>query len=142
MAPPNQVHDFNPGVHPFPTGLFWTAAVPADSIDFDFEDAEASFQVENFEIDDYHDVVNALVNDKETNTGHINVNVEWSGVVKRGEARVNDPSTMRKFATRWINDNATIEWSAIEPGFSFQSKTSAMGFGQIARERNGVFLKK
>lgn len=118
-------------------------AVPSESIDFDFEDAEAQFELENFEIDDYHDVVNALVNDKETNTGHVNVNLEWSGVLKRGTARVNDPApaTRRKFTTRWINDNAKLEWSATEPGFTFESKTSVMGFGQIARERNGVFFK-
>lgn len=135
------MHDFNPGVHPFPTGLFWTAAVPSHSIDFDFEDAEASLELEDFEIDDYHDVVNALVNDKETNTGHVDVNLEWSGVLKRGNARVNDPTTMRKFETHWINDKARLEWSATEPGFTFRSKTSVMGFGQIARERNGVFFK-
>ncbi len=141
MAPPNQVHDFNPGVHPFPTGLFWTTAIPSGSIDFDFEDAEAELELENFEIDDYHDVVNALVNDKEVNTGHVNVELNWSGVLKRGSARVNDPATKRKFETHWINDNATLEWSATEPGFKFESKTSMMGFGQIARERNGKFFK-
>lgn len=48
---------------------------------------------------------------------------------------------MRKFQTHWINDKATLEWSVIEPGFTFRSKTSVMGFGQIARERNGVFFK-
>jgi len=81
-------------------------------------------------------------NDKEVNTGHINVDLNWSGVLKRGRARVNDPATMRKFETHWINDNASLEWSAEEPGFTFVSKTSAMGFGQIARERNGKFFKK
>ena len=139
MAP--QVHDFNPGVHPFPHGLFWTTAVPSHSIEFDFEDAEAELELENFELDDYHDVVNALVNDREVNTGHVNVELNWSGVLKRGNARVNDPTTMRKFETHWINDNAHLEWSATEPGFKFQSKTSVMGFGQIARERNGVFFE-
>lgn len=98
-------------------------------------------ELENFEIDDYHDVVNALVNDKEIATGHVNVNLEWSGVLKRGNARVNDAATMRKFETQWINDNATLEWSATEPGFKFESDTSVMGFAQIARERNGVFFK-
>ena len=141
------MHDFNPGVHPFPTGLFWTTAVPSDSVDFDFEDAEASLELDDFQIDDYHDVVNALVNDADVNTGHIGVNLEWSGVIKRGHSRVNDPATMRKFETHWINDRATLEWSATEPattsapGFKFESKTSVMGFGQIARERNGVFFK-
>ena len=141
MAPQNQVHDFNPGVHPFPTGLFWTTAIPSHSFDFDFEDAEAELELENFEIDDYGNVVDALTKDKEINTGHINVELNWSGVLKRGNARVSDPATKRKFTTSWINDNASLEWSATEPGFKFRSTSGGTGFGQIARERNGKFFK-
>jgi hypothetical protein len=139
LAPPNQVHDFNPGVTPFPTGLFWTAAVPAHSISFDFEDAEASLELNEFEIDDYHDVVNALTTDKDVATGHVDVNLEWSGVLKRGSTRVADPT--RRFENHFIQDRATLEWSASEPGFEFESTSSSMGFAEIARERNGTFFK-
>jgi hypothetical protein len=131
----------------FPKGLFWTKAIPSHSFDFDFEDAEAELELENFELDDYHDVANALINDKEVNTGHVNVELNWSGVLKRGTARVNDPATKRKFTTQWINDKANLEWSAAEPatqtahGFKFHSTGGSTGFGQIARERNGKFFK-
>jgi hypothetical protein len=139
LVPPNQVHDFNPGVSPFPTGLFWTATVPSRSVDFDFEEAEASFELENFEIDDYHDVVNALVNDKEIATGHVNIDLEWSGVLAKGSTRVTDP--LRRFENHFIHDRANLEWSASEPGFKFESTSNAGGFAEIARERNGVFFK-
>lgn len=138
MVPTNQVHDFNPGVHPFPTGLFWTVRIPMHSVEFDFEEASASLELSNFEIDDYHDVVNALVNDKEVATGHVDVELQWSGVLSRGVARVPDPD--RRFNVEFIRDRATLEWSAREPGFEFESTSSKMGFAEIGRERNGVFF--
>lgn len=114
--------------------------MPADSIEFDFDDGEATLELDDFEIDDYHDVVNALTTDHEVNTGQIDVDLEWSGALKSGHSRVNDAATKRKFETHWINTNATLEWSASEPGFEFESETSNPGFGQIARERNGKFF--
>lgn len=120
--------------------------MPAHSIEFDFDDGEATLELENFEIDDYHDVVNALTTDHEVNTGHVDLDLEWSEALKSGHARVNDSATKRKFDTHWINTNAVLEWSATEPAtvtapaFKFESETSVMGFGQIARERNGKFF--
>lgn len=139
MVPTNQVHDFNPGVHPFPTGLFWTVRIPTHSVEFDFEEASASLELSNFEIDDYHDVVNALVNDKEVATGHVDVELQWSGVLRRGVARV--PNADRRFNVEFIHDQATLEWSAREPGFEFESTSSKLGFAEIGRERNGVFFE-
>ena len=50
----NQIHDFNPGIDP--SGLFWTAALPGDAADADFDDGEASLEVHNLAMDDYFTV--------------------------------------------------------------------------------------
>lgn len=109
------------------------------AVEFDFEEASASLELSNFEIDDYHDVVNALVNDKVVATGHVDVELQWSGVLSRGVARVPNPD--RRFNVEFIHDQATLEWSAREPGFGFESTSSKMGFAEIGPERNGVLFE-
>lgn len=48
------------------------------------------------------------------------------------------------FEGRYIEDKASIEWSAEEEGFRFQSDpaaTSQNAYSVIGRERNGVFFR-
>jgi hypothetical protein len=67
--------------------------------------------------------------------------IRWQGVKARVEVRDFELG----FAGRFIEDSATVEWSASVPstGFSFRSDpatTSVTTFAEIGSERNGVFF--
>jgi|SRR5215469_10349085 len=153
-----QVHDFNPGI---PTsgpsaGLFWTAHVPMDSIEVDLGRATASMRLTNFTTKDFFTLKNAFLNaivPPPAGTippvdATITLLHRWSGV----KARVNvtdfentDLTTNRRFAGRFIEDTATVEWSATVPSKNFHFKSgpadpSKSSFAEIGRERNGVFF--
>jgi len=50
-----QLDDMNPGITL--TGLFWTMAVPENSVDVDFGKGRAELRVENAEIEDLRAIV-------------------------------------------------------------------------------------
>lgn len=122
------IHDFNPGIAP--SGLFWTAHVPMDSIEIDLGRTSASFQLEHFGLEDTIPNVPATVS----------LAMEWHGL--RAELDVRD--LVNGFAGSYRECSATIQWSAEEGGFSFVSdpaSTSATRFAQLGRERNGIFFE-
>jgi hypothetical protein len=146
---PQQIHDYSPGIAS--NGLFWTIAVPADSVEIDLEDATASLQLEDVRVMDAHDLANALTN------GHgltnppvppiaavpatVSFDVQWSGVVSR--AKVTNLAS--NFTGRFIETIATIKWSASQAGFDFVSEdpNPARNFySVIGRERNGVYFRR
>lgn len=117
-------------------GLFWTTAVPDDSVEIDLHSRTAEFEVEDLAIPDFGDVVNALTVGKIIADGEVSFELEWSGGDSPEKA-----SDGKTFATRRLVDTATLDWSASEPGFSFESTaTTKVNFAEIARERNGVFF--
>ena len=136
VASGDQIHDFNPGIAP--SGLFWTIRIPDESVEIDLEDATASMTVNNLEIEDYHDLVNALM-DGPSVPANVSFHVRWSGVSKRVKTR----DETNHFVGSYIEDTATIGWSARRKGFKFVSDpadTSTTVFAEIGRERNGVFF--
>ena len=58
MDPKNQIHDFNPGIAE--NGLFWTIPLPESSLDVHFGKGTGSLHVSGLDVEDYHDIVNAL----------------------------------------------------------------------------------
>ena len=54
-----QIHDFNPGITE--SGLFWTIPISENTISVNFAAGKAAFQASNVDVEDYHDVVNALL---------------------------------------------------------------------------------
>lgn len=50
-GPGAQIHDLNPGIKP--DGLFWTIAMPEDSIEVNFGKGRASLEARNVPIEDY-----------------------------------------------------------------------------------------
>ena len=76
----DQIHDFNPGIDPFPAGLFWTVAIPEDSVALNLGRGTASYRLSNFAIEDYGSIGNAL-SDGSSAPGIVSFDVEWSGVV-------------------------------------------------------------
>src|SRR5205085_4688797 len=107
------VHDFNPGIH---HGVFWTIPVPGESVQVDLEDATASIDISNQDVEDYHNIVNALMNGPSI-PSTVSFHVRWFGVQER--VRVRDQK--QRFVADYIDDKATIAWSASRKGFTFVS---------------------
>ena len=142
-----QIHDYSPGITP--NGLFWTIAVPPESVAIDLDNATASLRVADVSVIDAHDLANALTNGKGlTNPpippiapvpATVSFAVQWSGVVS--QAKVTNPAS--HFTGEFIETIATIKWSASQAGFDFVSEdpNPARNFySVIGHERNGVFF--
>jgi hypothetical protein len=94
--------------------------------------------ITNVEVQDYHTIVNAL-QDGASVPASVSFHIRWHGVKQR--VRIRD--TSNDFAGRFIEDTATIAWSAREAGFRFVSdpaSTSTTEFALIGQERNGRFF--
>jgi len=123
------IHDFNAGIPP--SGLFWTAPVPMNSVEIDLGRVRASFHVTNFPLVDTIPSPNPAAT--------VSFDMEWSG--KTAMLIVND--FVNGFGGDYSECSATIEWTAQEPGFTFASNaasTSTTRFAEIGRERNGRFF--
>jgi hypothetical protein len=127
------VHDFNPGVER--SGLFWTARIGRGGVRVNLGAGSASMHVADLDVEDYHDVVNAL-QDGPSVPASVSFDVDWSGVNERVKTR----NRSVDFGGEYIRNTATAVWSASESGFSFQSEPLASGFATIGHERNGVFF--
>ena len=142
-----QIHDYSPGIAP--NGLFWTIAVPPESVAIDLDNATASLQLADVSVIDAHDLANALTNGKGlTNPpippiapvpATVSFAVQWSGVVS--QAKVTNQAS--GFTGEFIETIATIKWSASQAGFDFVSEDPNPArnyYAAIRRERNGVFF--
>ena len=136
MAPSTQIHDFNPGVVPFPTGRFWTMPIPPGSAHVDLDAKTASLDLSHRKIDDYGTVVRALTLDSEIASASIDVELNWSGGT--GPTAIRD--TTNHFTGEYVTGAATLQWSAKEPGFEFTSDVGHAEFARIGHERNGRFF--
>ena len=58
MDPAHQIHDFNPGSD---NGLFWTVPIPGGAVYANLDRAQAHLIVDDLDVEDYHDVVNAIL---------------------------------------------------------------------------------
>ena len=54
-----QVHDFDPGIDPYPGGLFWTVPNPTLG-PIELGRGQASMSMANLALEDYFDIPNAL----------------------------------------------------------------------------------
>jgi hypothetical protein len=118
--------------------LFWTVALSPDSVQVNLGAGTARLHVEDLELEDYHDIVNAL-HDGPSVEATASFDVRWSGVTSRFKVR----DAAVDFAGQFIEGTASIAWSAAEDGFSFvsdpaDSSTSVVAI--IGHERNGVFF--
>ena len=148
-----QIHDFNPGVPKAPdpsAGLFWTAPIPMNSVAIDLGEATASLRLEDFPTKDFFNNRNNWITTMPPVDAIVSYTFRWSGVSARLDVvdfENTGLETNRRFAGRFIEDTATIDWSVSVPskGFTFQSDpaaTSKSVFAEIGRERNGVFFRE
>ena len=131
-----QIHDFNPGITA--SGLFWTVAVPESSISVNFAAGKASFQMDDVDVEDYHDVVNALL-DGPSVDARVSWKIRWAHPL--GRTKIRDANT--GFAGDFVQNVAQIEWTGQTDSAHFVSDpagTSVNEFSLLAHERNGVFF--
>ena len=92
----------------------------------------------DLETRDFHDLVNTLQRGPSVHAD-VSFRIRWSGV----KARVMLRDDTNQFTGNYIEDTATIGWSAQEAGFKFVSdpeNTSTTVFAEIGKERNGFFF--
>jgi hypothetical protein len=130
----SQVHDFNPGIRD--SGLFWTAAIDSGNVRVNLVDGSASLHVEDLDVEDYGNVVNALMDGPSVEAA-VSFDATWSGVTNRVKFR----NTNLRFKGEYVQNSATLVWSGSEEKFSFQSDALGSGFAEIGHERNGVFFR-
>lgn len=131
-----QIHDFNPGITE--SGLFWTVAVPESSISVDFAAGKASFQVDNLDVEDYHDVVNALTGGPSVGAS-VSWNIKWGHPL--GRTKIRDANT--GFVGDFVQNVAQTAWSGQTASAQFVSDPASASlneFSLLAHERNGAFF--
>lgn len=117
--------------------MFWVQAISADSASVDLAAEKASLSVTSLAIPDFHDVINALKGGPSV-PAFVSFDVKWSGATRRLGIR----NETDGFVGRYIEDKATIKWSAVQKGFKFESEPKQSSvYAVIGRERNGVFFR-
>jgi hypothetical protein len=130
-----QIHDFNLDINPFPSGLFWTRRFPEERVSANPDSGIASMTAKDVKLPDYGNILNAL-SDGPSVPAEASFAVRWTG----GTGAFTASSSLFTFSGQ--TTGATVEWSATEAGFAFQSDpadTSTKNFAILGRERNGVF---
>jgi len=146
-----QIHDFNP--HIDANDVFWMIPVGHDAVKVDFDDVRARLRVNNLTVFDDHDLANSLTLGMGLPGGlgfpypaipavaptyaTVSFDVEWSGDLNMAHIH-NDAE---KFMGSFFSTNATIKWSAEQPGFRFESETPNPDRNLISvlgHEQNGV----
>jgi hypothetical protein len=135
-----QVHDFDPGIHPYPAGLFWTqTGIRLGEIDL--EDGEAHMSASHLPERDFFNIPNALLRFQTPVSveASASFDIHWSGpVTSRGPVKT--PGTSGQLSMC----QADMTWSARNSlGFKFVSDPhgTTSAFAQLGRVRNGVFFE-
>ena len=132
-----QLDDMNPGISL--TGLFWTMAVPEDSVEVDFGKGRAELRVERARIQDYGTFLNSLFGGP-SEPATASFEIHWAGRSPRQRV----VNTAGEMEGQFIRNAATMEWSATNEKHTFVShpaSTSSSSFAEIGHERNGVFFR-
>ena len=133
-----QILDFDPGIHPYPGGLFWTVPNPTLG-PVELGRGRATMSMANLAVNDFFDIPNALFRfEVPVSAGaHCSFDIEWTGPVTGTAAVTTKGSTGELRMT-----NATMTWSASNSlGFRFVSNPSGTTsfFAQLGRVQNGIF---
>jgi len=133
-----QVHDFDPGIDPYPGGLFWTVPNPTLG-PIELGTGRAGMSMANLALKDYFDIPNALFRfeDPVSADASCSFDIQWMGPVTDTKPVDTPGSTGELSLTK-----ATMTWSASNSlGFRFVSNPSGTTsvFAQLGRVQNGVF---
>ena len=100
--------------------MFWTIAIPTDSISVNFAAGKASFRVSDIDVEDYHDVVNAL-NDGPSVPATVSWDIRWSHAMGRTKIR----DVENDFAGDFVQTVAQTAWSGETATAKFVSDPAA-----------------
>jgi hypothetical protein len=132
------VHDFHP-VFSTPSGVPWTVPLPDDNpLLINFDAAEATV-IADLDLMDYGNIPNALSLGAAVPAA-ASYELRWSGPLSR-VVSVGDKD--HGFRGQFLENPATLTWSASRAGFSFASdpaNTSMTVFAQLGRESDGIFF--
>jgi hypothetical protein len=133
-----QIHDFDPGIHPYPGGLFWTVPKPTLG-EIELEEGTASMRMHRLAVNDFFNIPNALLRLQVpvSADAHCSFDIKWTGPVT-STGPVTTPGSTGELAMT----SATMTWSASNSlGFRFESnpKGTTSAFAQLGRVRNGIF---
>jgi hypothetical protein len=135
-----QVHDFDPGIFPYPDGLFWTVAIPASAVSVQFGAGRARYAMTDMAMPDYFNIPNAIFRfqDPVSQPSVVSFEIQMAGPIT-DRSEVSDPDV--GFEGEFLLNQATMTWSArTEDGWSFVSHPeTTSAFSMLGRERNGVF---
>jgi hypothetical protein len=148
-----QIHDYN--VHIDSNDVFWMIPVSNDTLKVDFEDGRARLRVTGLQVFDDHDIANSLtyglglpgdlgfpypkISPVPTTRATVSFDVIWDGILATAQIR----NPLQQFEGLFLQTGATIEWSAEQPGFLFQSEAADPSRNLISvlgQERNGAFF--
>lgn len=135
-----QVHDFDPGINPYPNGLFWTVPIPAIG-PVVLGTGTARMTASDMALLDFFDIPNALFRFETPVSvdATCSFDVRWHGPVS-SRGRVTTPGSSGELVT----SQATMTWSAANSsGFRFVSNPSGTTsvFAQLGHLSNGVFAE-
>ena len=141
------MHDFDPGIHPYPSGLFWTVPLQPDREDedrggvrVDLDDGTARMRARNLQVQDFFNIPNALFRFEKPASvrATVSFDIRWLGPAASPSAVTSPPGSSGQL----VMSPVTMKWSAQNAlGFSFKSNPSGTTsfFGQLGRVRNGIF---
>jgi len=133
-----QIHDFDPGIHPYPGGLFWTVPNPTLG-PIELGRGMASMSMANLAVTDFFDIPNALFRFQVPVSADAmcSFDINWTGPA--GSA---GPVTTPGSTGELVLTKATMTWSASNSlGFRYVSNPAGTtsAFAQLGRVQNGVF---
>lgn len=134
----DQIHDFNPGIEPFPSGVFWTVRIPDDSVAVNLDAGTASLRVSDLSLRDFFSISNALNNGSSVGAT-VSYEFHWSGVTSQSQVR----NEAQGFRGLFLTTGVTAQWTGSNTnGFQYASSDSGqtVNFAQIGHEHNGVFF--
>jgi hypothetical protein len=138
-----QRHDFDPGITPYPEGLFWTVQIANSAVaEVDVADGRARYAVHEMHMSDFFNLPNALFHlmDPVSIPATTSFDVRWSGPVTKKQT-IHDAKL--GFSGEFVSCSATMKWSAKTSIFKFESGPASSSHSTIAllgHERNGVFF--
>jgi hypothetical protein len=130
--------------------------VDDSAVQVDFDNGQASLIVNGLNVYDDHDLANSLTQGLGLNNAfyqnqyplipgvasilaNVSFDVEWSGIIEMAQIM----NFNQQFQGSFLSVGATINWSAEEDGFTFQSEAPTPGRNLVSvlgREKNGVFF--
>ena len=124
-------------------------SIPSESVEIHLGEGTALLRATDLAIRDFHDVPNNFLHGP-SEPATVSFTVRWSRPARRQHIR----DETAGFAGDFIENRATLEWSARAIGFEFTSDpaeasissggpfgpSGAVLFAEIGHERNGVFF--